>query len=190
VGNQNVFLFHEQAYLNTSAFKEEVARKFMGEKLHFLEVSTEQVPIQDAVSTYLFNTQIVTLNDNAMSIVSPTHYLDNPKVYGYLQTLISADNPINHVYFFDVNESMKNGGGPACLRLRVALCEQELGAVNPDCLLTDTLYKRLVEWVNVHYRDKLVLDDLRDAQLIIESRTALDELSKLLSLGSVYRFQQ
>jgi succinylarginine dihydrolase len=84
VGNQNVFLFHEQAYLNTSAFKEEVARKFMGEKLHFLEVSTEQVPIQDAVSTYLFNTQIVTLNDNAMSIVAPTHCLDNPKVYGYL----------------------------------------------------------------------------------------------------------
>ena len=139
---------------------------------------------------YLFNTQIVTLNDNTMVIIAPTHCRDNPKVYQYLQTVVSADNPINHVEFFDVNESMKNGGGPACLRLRVALSEQELLAVNQDCLLTETLYTQLVAWVNTHYRDKLVLDDLRDPQLIIESRTALDELSQILSLGSVYRFQQ
>jgi succinylarginine dihydrolase len=190
VGNQNVFLYHEQAYLNTAEFKAEVTRKFSGEKLHFLEVSTEQVSVQDAVNTYLFNTQIVTLQDNTMVIIAPTHCRENTQVNDYLQTLIAADNPINHVEFFDVNESMKNGGGPACLRLRVALTKEELLAVNPDCLLTPALYTQLVAWVNDHYRDKLVLDDLRDPQLIIESRTALDELSQLLSLGSVYRFQQ
>jgi succinylarginine dihydrolase len=190
VGNQNVFFYHEQAYLNTAEFKAEVARKYSGEKLHFIEVSTDAVPIQDAVNTYLFNTQIVTLSDNNMVIIAPTHCRDNPKVYQYLQTVVSADNPIKHVEFFDVNESMKNGGGPACLRLRVALSEQELVAVNPDCLLTENLYKKLVAWISTHYRDKLILDDLRDSQLINESRTALDELSQILSLGSVYRFQQ
>ena len=85
---------------------------------------------------------------------------------------------------------MKNGGGPACLRLRVALTEQELLAVNPSCLLTNTLYEKLVTWVNKYYRDQLVIDDLRDPQLLIESREALDELSQLLSLGDVYQFQQ
>jgi succinylarginine dihydrolase len=190
VGNQNVFLYHEQAYLNTALFKEEVMGKFAGDKLHFLEVSTEQVSIKDAVNSYLFNTQVVTLKDNSMAIIAPKHCRDNANVYNYLQSLTTGDNPVNHVEFFDVNESMKNGGGPACLRLRVAMTEQELLAVNPACLLTNTLYIKLVTWVNTHYRDKLVIDDLRDPQLLIESRTALDELSQILSLGSVYRFQQ
>jgi succinylarginine dihydrolase len=137
VGNQNVFLYHEQAYLNTELFKEEVTHKFAGEQLHLLEVSTEQVAIKDAINTYLFNTQIVTLKDNSMAIIAPMHCRDNTSVHDYLQSLIVAGNPINHVKFFDVNESMKNGGGPACLRLRVALTEKELQAVNPACLLTD-----------------------------------------------------
>ena len=190
VGNQNVLFYHEQAYLNTTEFKQEVRQKFTGQTLHFLEVATEQVSINDAVNTYLFNTQLVTLPDNSMAIIAPMHCRENKAVYHYLQSLIAADNPINHVEFFDVNESMKNGGGPACLRLRVALTAQELEAVNPNCLLTTTLYEQLVQWVNGHYRDKLVVDDLRDPQLLMESRTALDELSQLLALGSVYRFQQ
>ena len=189
VGNQNVLLYHEQAYLNTAAFKEEVRHKFSSENIHLIEVSTEQVSIEEAVNTYLFNTQIITLVDNSMAIIAPMHCRENTSVYAYLQSLIAGNNPINHVEFFDVNESMKNGGGPACLRLRVALTEQELAAVNPDCLLTDALYLQLVAWVNKHYRDKLTLKDLSDPQLLIESRTALDELTQLLSLGSVYQFQ-
>ena len=190
VGNQNVLLYHEKAYLNTDAFVEEIRSKFTGEQLHFLKVTTEQVAIKEAVNTYLFNTQIVTLNDNSMAIIAPMHCRENKRVYDFLQSLIADNNPINDVKFFDVNESMKNGGGPACLRLRVALSEAELQAVNPDCLLTNQLYEQLATWVNAHYRDKLMIDDLRDPQLLIESRTALDELTQILSLGSVYRFQQ
>ncbi|MEW6981508.1 N-succinylarginine dihydrolase [Colwelliaceae bacterium 6471] len=190
VGNQNVFLYHEQAYLDTQAFKDEVTRKFSGDDVHLIEVATEQVSIEDAVNTYLFNTQIVTLNDNSMAIIAPLHCKENARVHDYLQSLTAANNPVNHVEYFDVNESMQNGGGPACLRLRVALTEQELAAVNPACLLTNALYDQLVVWVNKHYRDKLVTEDLRDPQLLMESRSALDELSQILSLGSVYRFQR
>jgi len=190
VGNQNVLFYHEQAYLNNELFKEEALRKYKGERLHLIEVTTEAVPIKDAVNTYLFNTQIITLNDGTMAIIAPTHCRDNTKVHDYLQSLIASDNPIQQVVFFDVNESMKNGGGPACLRLRVALTKQELLAVNPSCLLTNTLYEQLVAWVHKYYRDQLVIDDLRDPQLLIESRQALDELSQLLSLGNVYQFQQ
>jgi succinylarginine dihydrolase len=167
-----------------------VSAKFKGDKLHFIEVATEQVSIQDAVNTYLFNTQIVTLNDNSMAIIAPMHCRENKAVYNYLQHVIADDSPIKHVEFFDVNESMKNGGGPACLRLRVALTSAELKAVNPACVLTEQLYTKLVTWVNRHYRDRLVMNDLRDPSLLIESRSALDELTQILSLGSVYRFQQ
>lgn len=194
VGNQNVLFYHQQAYLNTDAFKAEVAKKFKNtsksDELYFLEVPTNEVSISDAVNTYLFNTQIVTLADGSMTIIAPMHCRENANVHAYLQSLTAANNPINHVNYFDVNESMKNGGGPACLRLRVALTQQELQAVNPSCLLTDTLYNELISWVNKNYRDSLVINDLRDPQLLTESRDALDELSKILNLGSVYRFQQ
>ena len=190
VGNQNVLFYHQQAYLNTSAFVDEVSRKYKGDKLHFIEVATDQVSIQDAVNTYLFNTQIVTLNDNSMAVIAPMHCRENKNVYNYLQSVIADDSPIDHVEFFDVNESMKNGGGPACLRLRVAMTDAEIQAVNPACVLTEQLYTTLVSWVNTHYRDRLVVDDLRDPSLLVESRTALDQLTQILSLGSVYRFQQ
>ena len=89
----------------------------------------------------------------------------------------------------DLRESMRNGGGPACLRLRVELNEKQLDAVNPATLMNDGLYGRLTAWVEKHYRDRLGDSDLGDPDLLIECRTALDELSRILSLGSVYPFQ-
>ena len=85
---------------------------------------------------------------------------------------------------------MRNGGGPACLRLRVAMNDTELAAVNPNLFMNDELFKTLNKWVDQHYRDELIQDDLADPSLLIESRTALDELTKILALGSVYDFQR
>ncbi|MEC8491124.1 MAG: N-succinylarginine dihydrolase, partial [Pseudomonadota bacterium] len=98
--------------------------------------------------------------------------------------------PIKSVNYFDVKQSMRNGGGPACLRLRVAMNDQELAAVNQNTLINDSQFARLNAWVDKHYRDELSEDDLRDPQLLIESRTALDELTQILKIGSVYPFQQ
>jgi succinylarginine dihydrolase len=94
------------------------------------------------------------------------------------------------MHYFDVKQSMRNGGGPACLRLRVALSEAELAAVNPQVLMSDSLFVRLNQWVDKHYRDQLKLDQLRDPALLTESYTALDELTQILNLGSVYPFQR
>jgi succinylarginine dihydrolase len=84
---------------------------------------------------------------------------------------------------------MQNGGGPACLRLRVALKDNELAAVNPGVILTPSLYDTLTAWVEKHYRDRLSESDLADPQLLTECRTALDELTQILKLGAVYPFQ-
>jgi len=86
---------------------------------------------------------------------------------------------------------MNNGGGPACLRLRVVLTEQERSLANPSVFfLTDELYGSLKEWIERHYRDRLVPGDLADPELLDESRRALDELTRLLDLGSIYPFQR
>ncbi len=189
VGNQNVLFYHEQAFLNTESAFDEIRRKLDGD-IHFVKVPTAQVGILDAVKSYLFNTQIITLPSGEMAIVAPTDCQENPAVHAYLQELVTLGTPIKEVKYFDVKQSMQNGGGPACLRLRVAMNEQELAAVNPGALLTDELFTSLNAWVEKHYRDELSKADLADPQLLIESRTALDELTQIMKLGSVYRFQK
>ncbi|MNY71880.1 N-succinylarginine dihydrolase [compost metagenome] len=85
---------------------------------------------------------------------------------------------------------MANGGGPACLRLRVVLTADEQRAVNPAVMMNDTLFTALNDWVDRYYRDRLTQADLIDPQLLREGREALDELTRILQLGSVYPFQQ
>ena len=125
-----------------------------------------------------------------MAIIAPTECRDHPRVSAYLAELTGRGTPIKHVHYYDVKQSMRNGGGPACLRLRVAMSEAERQAVNPNVLLTDALFAKLNTWVERHYRDSISEADLADPLLLVESRTALDELTKILGLGSVYPFQR
>lgn len=85
---------------------------------------------------------------------------------------------------------MRNGGGPACLRQRVVVSDVELTAMGANCLLTDGLIEALRTWAKKHYRDRVTSDDLGDPKLMEESFTALDELTQILKLGSVYDFQR
>lgn len=189
VGNRNVLFHHEQAFVDTKAKLAEIRAKLEGD-IHFIEVPTAKVSIQDAVKSYLFNTQLLSMSDGKMVIIAPTDCAENPAVKAYLDELLTLDTPIQKVEYFDVKQSMQNGGGPACLRLRVAMNDAELAAINQHVLLDDSLFTRLNAWVDKHYRDRLLPADLADPQLIVESRTALDELTQIMKLGSVYQFQR
>lgn len=191
VGNQNVLFFHQQAFVDSQNKLDEIQRKFGAEQaLHFIEVLDHEVSVQEAIQTYLFNTQVITLPSGEMAIIAPTECRDHPRVSAYLAELTGRGTPIKHVHYYDVKQSMRNGGGPACLRLRVAMSEAERQAVNPNVLLTDALFAKLNNWVERHYRDSISEADLADPLLLIESRTALDELTQILGLGSVYPFQR
>ncbi len=191
VGNQNVLFFHEQAFVDTQSKLDEIRRKFGSTSdLHFIEVQTSEVSVAEAVKTYLFNTQLVTLPNGDMAIIAPTECRDSATVSAYLEQLTGRGTPVRQVHYFDVKQSMQNGGGPACLRLRVAMSEAEHQAVNPAVLMNDSLFVRLNQWVDKHYRDQISEADLADPQLLIESRQALDELTQILKLGSVYQFQR
>ena len=158
--------------------------------LSIIEVPNNVISVDDAISSYLFNSQLVTLPNGDVSLVLPQQCQHNPRIWQYIQQLLQTSSDINRVDLFDLNQSMQNGGGPACLRLRVVLTDQEQQAVNPAVLLTDTLFKRLQVWINRHYRDQLVEADLVDPELLHQSQTALDELTQILKLGAVYDFQR
>lgn len=188
VGNENVFFYHELAFINTQEVIDAINKHIKG--MVFLKVSKEQVSLEEAIRTYLFNSQLVTLPSGKMALIAPSECQDSPSVKAYLDELLKQPHhPIRHIHYVNLRESMQNGGGPACLRLRVVLNRVELAAINPHILLNDSLYHSLKVWIERHYRDRLTQADLADPQLIQESRDALDELTEILHLGSVYDFQ-
>lgn len=192
VSNQQVLFYHQHAFVDQSQVLSEIERKLatIGQQFVPIEVPTDRVSVSDAVSTYLFNSQILTRPEGGMSIVVPEESRQNAAVWSYLNDMLQMSTPIDDIRVFDLRESMRNGGGPACLRLRVAVNDAELNAINPNIRMNDALFERLNLWVDQYYRDRLCQADLADPELLNESQSALDELTQILGLGAVYHFQR
>jgi len=188
VSNRQVLFCHEQAFAQQEKLLATLAERVPG--FMPIQVPTSAVSVQDAVETYLFNSQLLSREDGSMLLVLPQESQNHQGVWRYLSELVKGDNPISELKVFDLRESMANGGGPACLRLRVVLTQDEIRAVNPAVLMNDTLFNTLNDWVDRYYRDRLTQADLVDPQLLREGREALDALTKILHLGSVYPFQR
>lgn len=187
-----MLFYHEDAFLQTEAVLGQLQAKLASKGGNFqaIRVPRAAVAVEDAVRSYLFNSQLLSRDDGSMLLVVPEECRNNERVWAYLGELTRQGGAVKEVKVFDLKQSMQNGGGPACLRLRVALKESELAAVNPGVIMTAPLYDTLLQWVDKHYRDRLGEADLADPQLLLECRTALDELTQILKLGSVYPFQR
>lgn len=195
VGNENVFLYHELAFVRTAETIADLQKRFQelnrSEDFMPIEVPAARVSLSDAVRSHLFNSQLVTLEPGRMALIAPRSCEEFPSVHAFLQELLNAESiPIREVRYFDLKESMRNGGGPACLRLRVVLTEEETALLPPGIFLDEALYVRLNAWIRKHYRDRLTPADFSDPLLLEESHRALDELTEMLGLGSIYPFQQ
>jgi succinylarginine dihydrolase len=192
VGNRQTLFCHERAFVAQSDVYDQLRAQLTktGAQLNVIEVPDARVSVSDAVTSYLFNSQLLARADGGDVLVVPQECRENPRVSAYLDDLLASGGPIGEVLVFDLRESMKNGGGPACLRLRVVLNEAEREAVNPGVWIDDALFARLDAWIGKHYRDRLAPSDLADPSLLVESRTALDELTQILGLGSLYDFQR
>ena len=193
VGALETLFFHELAFEDTATTKADIraAAEGLFEPI-FVEVSATDLPLADAISSYLFNSMLVRIpGEDRLTLICPTETRDNPRSHAVAERLASSNGPIGRVEYVDVRQSMRNGGGPACLRLRVVLTEAELAATNPAMRMTDALHDRLSIWGAAHYRDSLTPADLADPALLDESRVALDELTGILNLGGgFYPFQR
>ena len=189
VGNRNAYFFHETSFVNPGQVKNDLINSFGNDQFYLVEVLESDVPVADAVTSYLFNSQLISLPSGELSLIAPLECQNNSVVYKYIMEKLVKESPIKSVHFMDVTQSMKNGGGPACLRLRVALNETELRAVNQGVLLTDELYTSLHDWADKYYRDEMCQADLADPKLVTEVKDGLDQLTQILKIGSVYPFQ-
>jgi succinylarginine dihydrolase len=189
VGNRNLLFFHERAFREQDALMDRL-RAMLGGELHTVMVPEAAVSVADAVASYLFNSQLLSCDDGTMLLVAPEECRQRETVWRYLEALVASGGPIREVLTFDLRQSMRNGGGPACLRLRIVLTEAEQAAVSARAWLDEGLYGALRSWVERHYRDRLLPADLADPALLEEGRRALDEVTQTLGLGTIYPFQQ
>ena len=188
VANESVLLLHEQAFVNQPQILHELHRKADFD-ITILEIQSKDISLEIAIATYLFNSQLITLNDGSMILLSPIDCRENPHTLAMIGQLIAdPTNPISDVHYNDLRQSMLNGGGPACLRLRVPLTANELAMMHQGVLVNDILLDQMTDWVNQYYRDSLHVDDLEDPDLIDESFAALDKLTKIIALGNIYPF--
>jgi len=190
VSHLNTLLIHERAFEDQIKLLRDL-RRLLGEELEVIEARTKELSLNDAVQAYPFNSQILSLDSNKkMVILAPEDSRKNVKTRKFFDRIVSSKkNSIDAVHYLSVRQSMQNGGGPACLRLRVAMTEDERSSIRARVFLSDQIYEPLVRWVEKFYRDRLEADDLEDPKLARESMQALDELTQILELENIYEFQ-
>lgn len=152
-------------------------------------VGPERLSLEDCVATYLFNSQLLE-QDGRYVLLAPIDVQRHEGAKAVVEAWL-AEGTIHEVAYFDLHQSMRNGGGPACLRLRVPLADGEVDGAHPGCLWSEARDLQLRAWAQAHYRERLRPEDLRDPALARESHEALDALTQLLELGSdFYPFQR
>lgn len=186
VGHGKLLMAHERAFVDRRGTLS--ALRALVPDIEVFEVSEAELSVSGAVTSYLFNSQVVTLPEGRRALVAPEETRSDARASAVVARAL-AEGAIDVVHWFDLRESMQNGGGPACLRLRVALDAEARAAVAPGCIVDDAQLDRLEAWATQHYRDRLRPEDLADPALLDESRAALDALTQLLGLGAIYPFQ-
>jgi succinylarginine dihydrolase len=153
VANERVLFAHEQAFAEPQRLYDELAARVPGFEL--VEVPADAVPLADAVRSYLFNAQLVTLPDGIMALILPTEARDNGPTRTWLERMVAGNGPIRALHWVDVRGSMANGGGPACLRLRV-LCDP--ARVDPRFLVDERRLDLIADVIAHHWPERVEPD--------------------------------
>jgi succinylarginine dihydrolase len=180
VANERVLFAHEKAFADKAALLERCDALVPG--FEYVEVPDAEVPLSDAIRSYLFNAQLVTPPDGQPTLVVPTEARDTPSVWNWLQRHLTGNGPIRRVQVVDVRESMANGGGPACLRLRVVA---DPASVDPRFLVDAAKLDRIAEVVSRSWPAQIHHEELQNRALLREIEGARAALLDALDLGQV-----
>jgi succinylarginine dihydrolase len=172
---------HEQAFADAPAFYADLRRLLP--EVQIVEVPASAVPLGDAITSYLFNAQLVTLPEGGQALILPAEARETQSVWSWLQEMVAGNGPIRRLELVDVRQSMANGGGPACLRLRVVA---DPATVDPRFLVDNAKLDRIATVVETHWPESIAPDQLSDPALwtrIEAARAALLDLLDLTELA-------
>jgi succinylarginine dihydrolase len=161
VANENVLFCHEEAFEDRPTFHADLKRLLP--EVEIVEVPASAVSLEDAIRSYLFNAQLVTLPEGAgMGLILPEEARETPSVWQWLEEMVAGGGPIRRLFVVDVRQSMANGGGPACLRLRVVA---DPAAIDPRFLLDEAKLDRMAAVIEAHWPESIAPEDLLDPAL-------------------------
>ena len=190
LANEEVFIFHQEAFADRVELERVLHQlKDHVKGFHPIEILSKDISLDDLVSSYLLNSQLITVKNNEMMMLLPEEVQNHGNCMKWLEE-IKSSSPIKRLEFVDIHQSMMNGGGPACLRFKAVVNSDELDKINKKFLLSPEKLINLRALVSKHYRDRINPDDLLDIKLMEESYLFLDELTQLLGIGSIYSFQK
>jgi succinylarginine dihydrolase len=181
VANERVLFTHELAFADPEGTYAAIREKLP--EAEIVIVPTEAVSLADAIKSYLFNAQLLTLPSGEMGLVIPLEAWEHPRVRTWLDAMLASNGPIRRVLPVDVRQSMANGGGPACLRLRVVA---DPATVDPRFLLDEAKIALIETIVAAHWPEAISPDQLGDPVLaaqIVAARLALLEALDLDELA-------
>ena len=190
LSNENVLIAHEKAFQNKDDLNKML--KILESKIdnfQYIEISNSEIPLKDIINSYLLNSQLITTGDNEMQLILPEEVKGYENCMSWLDKLKQLSD-VKLFDFVDIRQSMMNGGGPACLRLKVILNDEELESLNQNFLMNNDRLESIKSLIEREYRDMLYPDDLKDPNLLDESRRVLDELTQIFGTGSIYEFQK
>jgi succinylarginine dihydrolase len=181
VANENVLFAHEKAFEDPRGFYAELRRLLP--EAEIVEVPDSAVGLADAIRAYLFNAQLVTLPDRGgMGLILPEEAREVPSVWHWLQAMVKGNGPIRRLFVVDVRESMANGGGPACLRLRVLA---DPTTIDPRFLVDEAKLARLAAVIDAHWPERIAPGDLLEPQLWDVMEGARRALNAALDLAEL-----
>lgn len=184
VGALDTLFFHEAAFEDTAGTIEALRRAADGLfDLKPVMVPQADVPLEDAIRSYLFNSQLLQFpGEDRLVLVAPVEVQETATARRFCDQMVSGNGPIGRVEYVDVRQSMRNGGGPACLRLRVVMTEDELAECHGGVLLDEELIDELQAAIRRTYRDRLSPADFADPAFADECRLARESILAILEL--------
>lgn len=180
VANEHVLFTHEQAFEHPEQTYADIKRILP--EAEIIIVPADRVSLADAIQSYLFNAQLVTLPDGGMALILPSEAQDNARVWGWLREMVAGNGPIRKLVPVDVRQSMANGGGPACLRLRVVA---DSAAVDPRFIANEAKLDQIASVVAAYWPESIVPDQLGDGSLIDQVRAARMALLTMCDLTAL-----
>lgn len=177
VANRNVLFAHEKAFEDRLAFYADLRR--LMPKVEIVEVPASAVSLADAVKSYLFNAQLVTLPEGGMGLILPEETRYTPNVWKWLEEMVAGNGPIRKLFVVGVRQSMANGGGPACLRLRVVA---DPATVDPRFLADEDKLDTIAAIVEEHWPEQIAPEDLLNIGLCEKIEAAREALLQALDL--------
>lgn len=180
VANERVLFTHEQAFADPQGTYAAIRERLPGAEI--VVVPASAVSLGDAIGSYLFNAQLLTLPVGDMALVVPLEAWEHPRVRGWLDGMLAGNGPIRRVLPVDVRQSMANGGGPACLRLRVVA---DPATVDPRFLLDPARADRVAAIIAAHWPERIAPADIGNAALAVQVRAARAALLDALGLAEL-----